>query len=423
MIPRLRPPFSLAELVRAFASQTRNSQTALEGEMAERFGFAAAILFPYGRFALYCLLKALGWSDRKVAVPGYTCVVVPHAVVLAANQVHFMDCEADHFNVSAHTLAAALRARPDMVIATPLFGYPIDRPGYDAAMRGSTHRPFMLFDAAHAFGIEDSQGFQFADADGALLGLGAGKIISALNGGVLLLRDAGLCRNVREYRDRWLRSPSRVQAWKYLAYGAALTAAFREPGLSLADCLERRSSLLYRYTDRYYGKQGPSMPDDAWIRPTAFQAQLGRLQLARYDQLVVRRREVSQWYEAKLGAAGFRVFSWNALPTYSHFPLVVGNRDRACEIMRRDGMQLGTLIDYACPDMPGYESHAGTCANASRFARHMVNLPNWPGMSERRVRLVVDGLARLRDRFPEWLVPDSPSGASCQVEPLPRSAA
>ena len=99
MIPRLKPPFSPSELIRGFASQTASSEAALERELAERFGFPAGLFFSYGRFALYCLFKALGWSGRKIAVPAYTCVVVPHAVVLTGNQAHFLDCEADRFNV------------------------------------------------------------------------------------------------------------------------------------------------------------------------------------------------------------------------------------------------------------------------------------------------------------------------------------
>ena len=139
---------------------------------------------------------------------------------------------------------------------------------------------------------------------------------------------------------------------------------------------------------------------------------MGRLQLRRYDDLINGRRQVAGWYEERLCAEGFEPFPWHVRPTYSHFPLAVRNRRAVCEKMRQRDVQLGTLIGYACPDLPGYEEHAGTCPNASWFALHMINLPNWPGMVKRKVDFVVDAMSRLRDKFPDWFFSDVPATAS-----------
>ena len=58
-----------------------------------------AIFFPYGRTGLLFLLEALGISDQEIICPAYTCVVVPHAIVLSRNEPVFVDSNPDTFNL------------------------------------------------------------------------------------------------------------------------------------------------------------------------------------------------------------------------------------------------------------------------------------------------------------------------------------
>ncbi len=80
MLPRLRPPFLLGDLLQLASAE---DEERFESAFAARFGFPHGLFFPYGRSALHALLEAAGWRDQEIAVPGYTCAVVPHAVVLS----------------------------------------------------------------------------------------------------------------------------------------------------------------------------------------------------------------------------------------------------------------------------------------------------------------------------------------------------
>lgn len=402
MISRFLPPNSLTELCRAALERDARSVRRFEEASAAKFGFPHGLFFPYGRAALHTLLRTLGWKDAEVVMPAYTCVVAAHAVVLSGNRVRFADSAADHFLVPPHELEAALSPATRMVVATPLFGYPIDRLGYRRAIRVRAPNAMVVYDLAHAFAVEDDEGPQAADADAAILGFGIGKQISTLYGGMLLLRDQALCDAVRELRNRTFRKPGMLRPAKLWAYGVAARCAFREPLLSAVDWLERKTPLLYGITEYYYGKGGPSLPVDACELPTPFQARLGLRQLADYDRRVDCRTTLARFYHAELSRYGFYCFGFHGRPTFSHFPLAVERREAVAATLRGDGIQVGKLIDYSCPQLPGYESTRGTCPNAAYFGARMLNLPNWPGLGVHDARRVVASLCRVRDRRPEW---------------------
>ncbi|MDQ2105349.1 DegT/DnrJ/EryC1/StrS family aminotransferase, partial [Azospirillum isscasi] len=396
MIPRLRPPFSLSSLLRAALPADDAVEERFERAFAEAFGFSHGLFFPYGRSALYALLKGLGWADREVLCPAYTCSVVPHAIVLSGNRIRFADSGINHFNVSPDALATALRPETAMVVLTPLFGYPLDRAACHAAIAARAPGAFVLYDLAQGFGAQDADGLQAAGADAALFSFGIGKMMSTFYGGMLLLKDKTVHEAVRDYRNRHF-APALPQGAGLLLYGLATWLAFREPALTVVDRLEHGTSLLDRFTKYYYATDRPRLPEDALVRPTRLQSRLGLRELAHYQARVEARRAIARHYEERLGCEGVAVFGHSATPTYSVFPLAVADPHSARRALAARGIQVGTLIDYACPDLPGYELHAGTGPRARVWGRSMINLPNWPGMSRPAADRTVDALLHWRD--------------------------
>jgi perosamine synthetase len=409
LLSRLRGPASLSELAASLCASTTGERDRFEAEFAEKFGFPEAVFFPYARGALHFLMHALGWRGREVLCPAYTCAVVAHAIELSGNRVRFVDSADDHFLAPADAWAQAANANSAMAILTPLFGYPIDRGSCEAAIRAKAPDALLLYDVAQGFDADDSEGSQIAGADAALFSFGLGKLITTLYGGMITLRDAALGRELRALRDRTHRSRGFGRSALLTLYGAASWAAFRPPTIILADYLERRTAILDGLTRYYYATDRPRLPSDVASLPTAMQARLGRLQLGRYDALVAERRRISSWYDHRLLSEGFRTFAYRSPPTWSAYPIAVADRASCVASMRRQGIQVGTLIDYACSDLPGYERHAGSCPKASQWGRSMVNLPNWPGLGSTRAGRVVDAFLRSRDRDPKaFAAPSAP---------------
>ena len=398
MIPRLRPPFSLIDLTAAVLPGRGDAIAEFEARFAERFGFPHAVFFPYGRSALYALLCALRWADREIVCPSYTCSAVPHAITLAGNRVRFADSDPSHFNVTAEYLRPVLTPDTALVILTPLFGYPIDRVACHTAIAERSPDALVMYDVAQGFGAEDDEGLQFSNADLALFSFGIGKMVSTLYGGMLLIRRGDIHDVVRRHRDLHFGSATVRRPFELLAYGAGTWCAFRKPLFWVANFLEERTGLLDHLTKYYYAKDEPRLPSDVAVRPVNLQARLGLRQLGRYDGIVAARRRVCRRYEERLRCEGVRVFEHSHEPTYSLFPLAVSDADAARKHLACNGVQVGVLIDYNCADLPGYETHEGTCINARRWGRSMINLPNWPGLTQTEADRVIDVLLRWRDR-------------------------
>ena len=387
--------------MRAGLSRSNDAIARLEWKFAEAFGFPWGLLFPYGRSALYTLLRAMGWKDEEVLMPAYICVVVSNAVVLSGNRVEFVDNEPGHFNVPADNLEAALNASTRMVVPTPLFGFPIDRRGYEEAVARKAPGAFVLYDLAQGFGVEDEEGLQTDRADGAFLGLGMGKMLSAIEGGMLLLRDESIYREVKAYREKAFTRSGLVRSLQRFALGMATSWALREPFLTAVDFIENHTHLLDRLGGEVPVENGPFLPDNVMELPSEMQARLGLLQLADYGRIVDHRREIAAHYDRRLREEGFSVFASSFPPTYSQYPILVRDPGRVVSAMRRHGIQIKIPYPYACPNLPGYERHHGRFPNAEDIAGKIVVLPNWYGITRSAVDRVVESLARCREREPD----------------------
>lgn len=384
MLARVRTALRLSDLVRAALDRSADPVAALEQAFAERFGFAHGLLFPYGRVAIHALLTGSGWQNREVLCPAYTCVVVPDAVAASGNQVVYVDSAPDHFLPRWQDWQAAATPQTAMAIITPLFGYPVDKT-CDEAIRARAPGAFILYDEAQSYGTTDKDGLQLRDADGALFSLGLGKLITSLSGGMLLLRDDELYRSVRAVRDRYS-IPGLDRTLVLIAKGIAAWAAYREPAVSLLD----RLPLLSAEDSDSNQSETSGLPSDGRVRASSYQAQIGLGQFDQLSAILADRRRIGEFYEEKLARWGFRIFAHTHRPTWPRFPFPVADRDATIRALRAAKIQCGLFLSSACTDMP----------NAKLWARTMINLPNWTGMTITQAAGIVDALARLRDANP-----------------------
>lgn len=398
VIPKTKSPYSLKELFSALFHQDADSEPRLEIQFSSIFNFPYGLFFNYGRSGLYALLKVLGYEGVEVLIPAYTCVVVANAIVLSGNNVKFADNEPDHFNVSPEMLASYISSSTKMVIPTPLFGYPIDWKRYENVIFQKAPGAFILYDDAQGYGLYDQDDLQSTHTDGAFFGLGEGKVISSIYGGMLLLRDRSLYEEVKAYRDREFHTPNSFKCVKRFIYGLGYWAAYRTLVAYFFDYLNNKTGLLDSLKN---DRSSPSLPVDTKERPTNLQARLGRLQLGRLEEIMEERRRLARLYERKFHEKGISFFSSNGKPSNSHFPCLTKDRDLAIGALRRYGIMAGYPFLKACPDLPGYEDYSGKYPNASLMAKKLITLPIWHGMTESHVNHVVHSFMRCKDKNPD----------------------
>jgi dTDP-4-amino-4,6-dideoxygalactose transaminase len=399
MLARVRSNLVIVDLLRAAAPGAGEPATALEDAFAARFGFPYALLFPYARTALYALLRALRCSGTTVLCPAYICAEVPFAVTQSGNEVRFVDSAADHFLPGLSEWRAAISANTAMAIITPLFGYPVDK-NAEIAIRAEAPGTFLLYDESLSYGVEDDRGAQMRDADGALFSFGLGKMVTALSGGMLLLRDTAVFQAVRAFRAAHCAPPSHARTLGRVAKGLAAWTAFREPALSVLDFAAHRLRLLPVDADDWTPTGAPRLPADGMIMPSPYQAKLGLGQFAKLQQVQAARQNIGRHYEQRLRQGSLRTFDHAHVPTWPRYPWPAAQRDKVVWALRRRGVQASIFLPYSCADLPAYRRQGPGCPNAARWARSMINLPNWYGMTIDQAERVVGILLELKEKDP-----------------------
>lgn len=375
MMARIRPELGWAEVWAALHWPRNDDVACYEQAFAATMGQAHAIAFPYGRSALTVALRALRGSGREVICPAYTCVVVAHAIVSSGNVPVFIDSGADDFNMDLDAAAAAVTARTGAIIATSLFGHPVDLGRLDQ-LRSAHPGVLVIQDCAHSFdAVWQGRAVQQA-GDFALFGLNVSKLLTSIFGGMLTTDDASLAATVRHARDRELVPATFGKGLRRAAYLAAILPAFQPVPYALVGRL-KDWGVLDRFV-RYYRPDVIDMPADYLQAMNPLEARVGRAQLARHRGILAARlRRAERWRGRLLAEPGLvRLPRADAGATWSHFACVVDDRDAWVARWRARGIELGTLIEYSIPELPAYGSQRpDRLPHAARYARSTVNFP------------------------------------------------
>jgi perosamine synthetase len=389
MIPRLKPAFDGAELAAALRTASADDVPAFERAFAATFEAAEAVAFPYGRTALKALLHALELKDAEVIAPSYTCVVVQHATLLSGNVPVFVDNTLTDYNMDLDRLTAAITPRTGAILATHLFGFPLDLDRFRAIVADAEQRfgrkIWIIQDCAHAFGARWKGRLVCNDGDAALFGLNISKMLSSIFGGMLTFSDRALASKVRAWRDQHLVPGTAVKSAQRLAYLLATYPAFERGPYGLVHFLQYRTPLLDRLTRAYHLDDEVRFPPDADEQMLPIEARVGQAQLRKHDWIVQRRRALAARYTA--GLAG--VPGWTLPPmvdgaTYSHYPVRVPDRQAAVDHFAARGVHLGEVVEYSVAHLRAYTGYAAghEFPNSLHCSAHMVNLPIHPQLRD-----------------------------------------
>ena len=400
MIPRLKPYLNAREAL-ALLHPPVDAVRQFEEKFAQTFGSQDAIVYPYGRSALWAFFKALDIYDAEVIMPSYTCSVVGHAVVLSDNIPVFVDASMEDYNMCLGDIADSITSRTRAIIATHLFGYPMDMARLagivtDAESRYG-HKIWVISDCAHSFGAEYNGHSVAIAGDASLFGLNISKTITAIFGGVLTTNNPTLAETLRQWRDTHYVLPPTAKALKRRLYLLATYVAFQNTLYGFVYWLQTATPLLSSLTDDYHLDDEIHFPPDYLDQITKVEANVGIQQLDKYDAIIAARRDNAHYYSQALADLDSQHFVLPPLvegATYSHYVIRVQNRDTWVEYMAKRGVQLGILVEYSMPQLSGYRPYAAgkTYPNARLCSQHMINLPVHAGVTPAQREQVVEAL-------------------------------
>ena len=416
MIARLRPATGLREMLAALRPSRRDDVREFERLFAEKMGQRHAVAVPYGRTAQMLLLEAMGIRDKEVICPAYTCVVVAHAISVSGNEPVFVDSERGAFNMDLDLAAEAVTDRTAAIIATSLFGEPVDLEALDR-FRARHPQVRVIQDCAHSFAADwNGQPVQQA-GEAAIYGLNVSKIITSVFGGMVTTDSGELAARLRELVAARLTAPTHLQGVRAGLYLAAASAALSRPGFGVVHGMVRRG-LLGRFVD-YHDPEQIDMPGDHLRGMSAAQARVGIVQLGKYAAVVAHRREIAGIYARELdGCPEVVLPTANPGATWSHYTVRTSRSAQIAERLAAAGVELGRLVDYLVPDMPVYAGASFADRGIARaYVPEVLNLPVHMGVSPadaRRIAALVAGSAASDsqtagfDRHWETLTSDAP---------------
>ena len=228
---------------------TRRFEEAVE----EKLGVPHAVMVQSCTAGLMLVLRALDLKG-EVIMPAFTWTATAHAAVWNGLTPVFADIVPGTYTLDPEAVAAAITINTVAVMPVNVFGCP---PDYEAFARlADKHGLPVVYDSAQGLGsrYQTADGlWHWAGGFGAaeVFSLSPTKVVSAMEGGLITTREAGLAQKLRQLRDYGKTPDGGDIAWLGLSARVPEINAIvaRHNFARLEELIARREELVGRYRE------------------------------------------------------------------------------------------------------------------------------------------------------------------------------
>jgi len=318
----------------------------LEKELAEYLGVPYVALFCNGTLALVTALQALRVTGEVITTP-YSFVATAHSLLWNGIKPVFVDVDPDTLNLDPRRIEAAITPQTTAILPVHCYGHPCDVDAIQSI--ADTYNLKVIYDAAHAFGVQCHCGSVLKHGDLSVLSFHATKVFNTFEGGAIVCPDA--------------RTKARIDQLKNFGHAGETNVV--APGIN--------------------GKM------------SEVNAALGLLQLKYIDQALERRREIDLAYRSRLREIpGIHCLagSGERRANHAYFPILVRpeypiSRDALNQRLRDAGI---FPRRYFFPLISEFSMYRGLPSAqrdhlpvASAAAQQVLCLPIFPDLTEAQV--------------------------------------
>lgn len=313
----------------------------LEKALCEFLGVDHIALFTNGTIALVTALQALRITGEVITTP-YSFVATSHSLLWNGIKPVFVDIDPNTFNLDPTKIEAAITPQTTAIMPVHCYGHPCD---VEAIQRiADNYNLKVIYDAAHAFGVEDAGGSILRHGDMSVLSFHATKVFNTFEGGAIVCPDA--------------KTKIRIDQLKNFGHVGEVTVV--APGIN--------------------GKM------------SEFNAALGLLQLKYIDQALARRREIDSAYRERLkNVKGIHCLNdaGEKIANNSYFPILVEpdypiSRDDLYQKLKDNGIHPRRYFYPLISDFPMYRglpsAHKENLSVAAAAAQQVLCLPIYPDL-------------------------------------------
>jgi len=219
----------------------------LERALCDYLGVKHIALFTNGTIALVTALQALRITGEVITTP-YSFVATSHSLLWNGIKPVFVDIDSNSLNLDPDRIEAAITPQTTAIMPVHCYGHPCN---VEAIQKiADIYNLKVIYDAAHAFGVEDNQGSIFRHGDLSVLSFHATKVFNTFEGGAIVCPDAKTKQRIDHLKNFGFVDEVTVVApginGKMSEFNAAL-GLLQLKGIS--EGLEKRKAIDARYRD------------------------------------------------------------------------------------------------------------------------------------------------------------------------------
>lgn len=328
----------------------------LEESLREYLKVEKLSLMCNGHMSLELCLQAFNLTGEVITTP-FTFASTTHAIVRNRLRPVFCDIDPESFTIDPEQIEDLITEKTSAIVPVHVYGNTCDVERIqEIAFR---HNLKVIYDAAHAFGVEvDGRGIgSFGDAS--VFSFHATKVYHTIEGGAVSFSDAGIGTTLYHLKNFGIMGPENVE-------GIGANAKMNE-----------------------------------------FQAAMGLCNLRHIEENIQRRKLLWELYQEQLAdikglrlpaAAGTKVKS-----NYAYFPVIVDekqfgrNRDQAAEYLAQRGIMVRKYFYPLTSAFSCYEGKLdhGYTPEAEKISRSVITLPLYPQLEPENVIRICTELRRL----------------------------
>ena len=169
-----------------------------EQTLCDYLGVNNISLFANGTLALVTALQALRITGEVITTP-YSFVATAHSLLWNGIKPVFVDIDPITLNLDPNKLEAAITPKTTAILPVHVYGRPcaVDHIQTIADNYGLK----VIYDAAHAFGVEDNEGSILRHGDLSILSFHATKVFTTFEGGAIISPNDKIKRRIDNLKN------------------------------------------------------------------------------------------------------------------------------------------------------------------------------------------------------------------------------
>ncbi len=226
----------------------------LENLLIEFLGAPNIALFANGHLGLELAIEAFHLSGEVITTP-FTHVSTTHSIIRNRLKPVFCDINPLDYTIDPDLIEEKITEQTTAIVATHVYGHLCDIQKIDKIAKKYNLR--VIYDAAHAFGVE-LQGVNVARfGDASMFSLHATKVFNTIEGGIVAFQDEKICDNIQHIINFGFTSHETID---FVGTNARMNEFEAAMGICnlrhFNDEVAKRKRVYYRYVEQLENIEG-----------------------------------------------------------------------------------------------------------------------------------------------------------------------